>query len=191
VVDRLELPRNLRDRFQHRLRRIAAREWLHAAAIAVDPVARGPNIAERFIGAARQAHHRNLVARAEWRHQNGRNLLHRRRAGDRDADIVHQQHHAPRIVWIRSAERLHSGERLHLDRVAVFLDRELALTEIGDRSVVAIEHDDVELDEVSGPGRRLPLRGDADGEDGDQRRDDPLLHRCALRMTAIARLVTL
>jgi hypothetical protein len=88
---------------------------------------------------------------------------------------------------LRGAERGHPGKRLQLDHPAVLFDRELVLAKVGDRLIVAIQRDDVELDEIGG-GRAGPLAlsGRAHGQDDDKGRGDPLRHADAFRMTAMA-----
>ena len=50
-------------------------------------------------------------------------------------------------------------ERLHVDDVAVFLDLEVFLAKAGDRLLVPIEDDDVELDEIGARRRAAASAG--------------------------------
>ena len=75
-------------------------------------------------------------------------------------------------------------------RAAILFDRELVLTKVGDRLIVAIERDQIELDEI-GVGRRggtLCRRRCGKQRDENEGGEPP--HTAAFRMTAIAVAVT-
>jgi hypothetical protein len=104
MIDRLELPGDLRDHLEHRLRRVRHSERNRAASIAIDAIPSGADIAERLIGAARQPHDRNLIALADGCENNRRNLPHGRRAHGGHTDVVHQQHDHAAVVGCQGTE---------------------------------------------------------------------------------------
>jgi hypothetical protein len=78
------------------------------------------------------------------------------------------------------------GEGLHVHGPTVFLDLEVFPAKIRDRLIVAIERDDVQLDEVARQRRGLLALSGGDPRNDCQGRGDKPGHASAFRMTVIA-----